>query len=260
MLSVPSLRSRFVCANVSSNFRKFPPMPLSAVASWTTTSGSAWETARPTASASSRSRTTGCAPSARSVWSFWGEVVVPTTSWPASASSGTSCLPSAPDAPATKIFIACSFRSIRALRRGRPDLCDTSQPLVLSRLNRHANRSTVRTAEAAAVLDRLPYGQQRQRGRGHRPGGLPPHPSGRGRGDEGRLAEGVAVSCGDASQYRLPQVGACPPGGVRRAVAAGAAPHGLGARRGRAGGDGRLALNGVPRPAREPDTGRARGL
>src|SRR5438874_1748237 len=140
------------------------------------TSGSASEIARPTASASSRSRTTGCAPSARRVSSFRADVVVPTTSWPASASSGTSCLPSTPDAPATKILIASSFRSVRALRRGRPDLCDMSQAVVLSRLKAHANGGAVRRAEAAAVLGRLPDAQQRQRGRGHRPGGLPPDP------------------------------------------------------------------------------------
>src|SRR5436309_374107 len=191
----------------------------------------------PTPYASSTSRTTSCAPSARRISSFCGDVVVPTTSWPASASSGTSCLPRTPDAPATKILIARSFRSVRALRRGRPDLCDMSQALVLSRLEAHANRGAVRRAEAAAVLDRLPDGQQRQRGRGHRPGGLPPHPPSGGRGDEGRLAEGVPVGRRDAPQHRPPQVGARPPRAVRRAVAARAAPHRLGAGRRCAGGD-----------------------
>src|SRR5204862_3807421 len=235
-------------------------MPLSAVASWTTTSGPASEIARPTASASSTSRTTGSAPSARRVSSFCGDVVVPTTSWPAPASSGTSCLPRAPDAPATKIFIACSFRSVRALRRGGPDACDMSRAVVVFRLRTHANGGAVRRAEAAAVLDRLPDGQQRQRGRGHRPGGLPPHPPGRGRGDEGRRAEGVPVGRRDAPQHRPPQVGARPPRAVRRAVAPRAAPDRLGAGRRRAGGDSRLALDGVPRPAGEPYTGRAGGL
>src|SRR5439155_17497016 len=75
-----------------------------------------------------------------------------------------------------------------------------------------------------------------------------------------RLAEGVPVGRRDAPQHRPPQVGARPPRAVRRAVAARAAPHRLGARRRRAGGDGRLALDGLPRPAGEPDAGRAGGL
>ena len=79
--------------------------PDSAVAWCTTTSGSASETARPTASASRTSSTTGSAPRARRSLTLPGDRVVPTTSCPFAPSRGTSRFPTAPVAPAMKIFM-----------------------------------------------------------------------------------------------------------------------------------------------------------
>src|SRR5205823_6069997 len=59
-------------------------------------------TAARTAAGSSRSSTTGSAPSARSCWALPGVWTVPVTSWPWATRWGTSRAPIAPLAPATK--------------------------------------------------------------------------------------------------------------------------------------------------------------
>src|SRR5918992_4998388 len=74
-------------------------------------SGSASRTALRTAPGSSRSSTTGSAPSARTRSPCPGDRNVPSTSWPRSISRGTSRLPIAPLAPATKTRIM-SFLSV----------------------------------------------------------------------------------------------------------------------------------------------------
>jgi hypothetical protein len=81
----------------------------SAVAWCTIASGSFSSTALRTALASSRSTSTGFAPSVRSSSVLPSEWWVPITSWPASINWGTSRLPSAPLAPATKTRIVSSF-------------------------------------------------------------------------------------------------------------------------------------------------------
>src|SRR6266540_860037 len=85
--------------------------PDSAVSSCTITSGSADATARATASGSRASATTGRAPTLRSRSCFAALLVIPTTSWPSATSMGTSCLPRAPVAPATKTFMTAPFVS-----------------------------------------------------------------------------------------------------------------------------------------------------
>ena len=97
--SVPSVRSRLVCAKSRSKWRRSSE-PDSAVSWWTITSGSAAATARATASGSSASATTGVAPSARTASRREALRVIPTTSWPRATSRGTSCVPRAPVAPA----------------------------------------------------------------------------------------------------------------------------------------------------------------
>ena len=74
--------------------------------SWCTmTSGRAVATASATWSGSSASATTGTAPSPDSSSRLDALRVIPCTSWPAATSRGTSCLPIAPDAPATNTLI-----------------------------------------------------------------------------------------------------------------------------------------------------------
>src|ERR671911_216541 len=80
--------------------------PDSAVSWCTITSGSASPTTLATASGSRASATTDCAPNARSPSCFDAVLVMPTTWWPAATSWGTNCAPSAPEAPATKTFMA----------------------------------------------------------------------------------------------------------------------------------------------------------
>ena len=81
--SVPSVRIRFVSPKLRSRFRENRTF-ASAVASWTIASGSAPSTALRTARASSRSRATGFAPSARTRAALDGDMNVPITSCPAS--------------------------------------------------------------------------------------------------------------------------------------------------------------------------------
>ena len=82
--------------------------PDSAVSSCTITSGSADATACATASGSRASATTGRAPRLRTRSCFDALLVIPTTSCSRATSLGTSALPMAPVAPATKIFITTS--------------------------------------------------------------------------------------------------------------------------------------------------------
>jgi hypothetical protein len=120
--SVPSVRSRFVTAKSRSNFFGLPVIAPSAVSWWTTTSGFASATAVRTLSASSPSMTTPvtpCVPRRASPASFR---LVPNTSCPAVTSSGPRRLPSAPVAPAMKIFMAVLLR--HPVRRNGLDACD----------------------------------------------------------------------------------------------------------------------------------------
>src|SRR3954447_3657231 len=121
-LSVPSVRRRFVGAKSRSKWRG-APMPDSAVTSWTTTSGFAITTASMTASRSSASATTGSPPSSRTT--SGRDRVMPATSCPRETSSGTSRLPTAPVAPATKTFMVSSFVS-SSLGRDSLLLCDST--------------------------------------------------------------------------------------------------------------------------------------
>ena len=52
------------------------------------------------------------APNARSPSCFDAVLVIPTTSWPRATSCGTSCLPRAPVAPATKTFMTAPVGSL----------------------------------------------------------------------------------------------------------------------------------------------------
>src|SRR5918992_587527 len=70
-------------------------------------SGSASSTALRTAPGSSRSRVIASAPSERTRSALSRDVEVPITSWPRSANLGTSRVPIAPLAPATKTRIMC---------------------------------------------------------------------------------------------------------------------------------------------------------
>ena len=114
----------------------------------------------------------------------------------------------------------------------------------------------VRTAAAAAVLDRLPDHRQRRRGRGRGPGdlaalaGLP---------DTTRLGQGLPVSHGEPDLDRRAAVSPRPAGAIRRAVVPRAAadrPLPGPAALGRAG---RLGIDGSPaaRAAQPAGTGRS---
>ena len=107
---MPWVRRRLVWAKVLSSFLEKPPS-ASAVASWTSASGFEATTALITASRSSRSSATGSAPSAFRRAAFSGDRAVPITSCRAWISWGTSRVPMAPLAPATKTRIMSSFRS-----------------------------------------------------------------------------------------------------------------------------------------------------
>src|SRR4051812_4954711 len=141
------------------------------------------------------------------------------------------------------------------------DPAELSQPRRPFRLRDHGcprarNHRDLRDPPPAAVLDRLPDGRQRQRGGGHRPGGVPAPPPGPTRGRYGGAgAEGVAVGGDDPPGHRPPALGARVPRDVRRPVAA-RAPHDRRrpgperARRAR-----RLAVDGVPHGPRAPVAG-----
>src|SRR4051794_25173225 len=101
--------------------------PESAVAWRTITSGPAAATTSATASGSSASITTGMAPRSRSFRNFAFERVVPVTWWPAATSRGTSWVPSAPVAPATRTFIVVSFGGGSQRRRDSAAGCDSPQ-------------------------------------------------------------------------------------------------------------------------------------
>ena len=75
---MPSVRSRFVSAKARSKWRR--SSEESAVAWWTITSGRASATARPTASASKASATTGRAPCTRMASCLPADRVMPVTS------------------------------------------------------------------------------------------------------------------------------------------------------------------------------------
>ena len=106
--AVPSVRSRLVTAKYRSNLRMLAPIVDSAVAWYTTTSGRAAMSADSVAAASRTSMTSGSAPAAVSPPAFETVVVVAVTSWPAPTSIGSSCRPTTPVAPMTKIRISCA--------------------------------------------------------------------------------------------------------------------------------------------------------
>ena len=117
-----------------------------------------------------------------------------------------------------------------------PPMPATSRPR-RSRPPRDPSRSPARCRRglcrpsAAALLDRLPDARERQRGRGHRPGGVRPLPAGARRRHRGRVAEGLPVGGRHPPRDRPPQVGPRPARDVRRRVAAGAARDRRGRRR-----------------------------
>src|SRR5579884_1534147 len=80
-----------------------------AVSSWTITSGAALPTASATCSGSSASASTGTAPSSARSACLAALRVMPNTSWPAATRRGTSCLPIAPVAPATRTLMVHSL-------------------------------------------------------------------------------------------------------------------------------------------------------
>ena len=123
-----------------------------------------------------------------------------------------------------------------------------------------ARGRAVRGSAAADVLDRLPDGGQRRRCRGHRPGGVPALPPGHRRGGGDRVTQGLPVGDHDPAGDRPPAFGARASRAVRGDLAPRAGPDRPRVRCRAARGDGRLALDGVPRPAREPVAGRAGGL
>ena len=108
---MPSVRSRLVWAKSRAKCRMSGACGI-AVSWCTITSGSASATASATASASSASATAGVAPSSSSSRRLDSLRVMPVTAWPRATSRGTSWRPSAPVAPATKIFMVVSFRVI----------------------------------------------------------------------------------------------------------------------------------------------------
>src|SRR5215831_4237950 len=118
-LSVPRVRSSFVTANALSGLRRLRN-PASAVIWCTITSAAAPCTAAITASRSSPSTITGCAPAARNCPALPGVLVVAVTSWPAATSPGTRCRPSAPVAPATNTRMTFSFRLVLSLEDQAP--------------------------------------------------------------------------------------------------------------------------------------------
>ena len=107
--------------------RRNPPRGPSADGS--RPAGAASRTAALSASASSASTTTACAPCERNQAARSAERVVPVTTWPASMSIGTSCRPIAPAAPATKTRIGLSrvqrrHGKARSRRGSGPVMCD----------------------------------------------------------------------------------------------------------------------------------------
>ena len=113
---MPSVRSRLVTAKYRSNLRMSAPIVDSAVAWYTTTSGRAAIIADSVATASRTSMTSGSAPAAASPPAFEAVVVVAVTSWPAPTSIGSSCRPTTPVAPMTKIRILVLLTMARSLR------------------------------------------------------------------------------------------------------------------------------------------------
>ena len=89
------------------------------------TSGAAAATARATARGSSASASTGVAPSCVTITPLVGLRVMPVTSWPRATSWGTSCLPMAPVAPATRILMMSPRVGVHPLRRGAGAVRDT---------------------------------------------------------------------------------------------------------------------------------------
>ena len=100
-LRVPWLRRRLFSSNCSA--KRFGSIAFGMLVSWwITASGRASASALVSAAASKASTTTGSAPRSRIRAARSSERVLPVTSWPAARSMGSSLLPIAPAAPATK--------------------------------------------------------------------------------------------------------------------------------------------------------------
>ena len=187
---MPSVRSRLVSANSSSNFFRLAS-PLSAVSWWITTSGLAVviDPAAPTPGSSPSIRT-GSAPASRVAAGRRGCGWCRTRRGRPRPASGSRLLPRAPVAPASRILMSSSFR--RPLRRDTARSCDNQRVVRWGR-DRPGHRP--RLAAPPDVLDRLPDAGQRRGGRGRRAGRVPAH---------ARLARGGRGARGRPTRSRRP--------------------------------------------------------